>query len=67
MTLEHMHDRSMRIDRDKLADDARDDLEDADDEELEDRIIDAHRTANKPLEMEDIERLSRMGASYKNG
>ena len=41
------------------ADYYRNDLEDADDEELEDRLIEAARVARRPLNMEEVSRVSR--------
>ena len=37
----------------------RNDLEDADDEELEDRLIEAAHIAQRPLHMDEVRRMSR--------
>ena len=65
LAMEHVHDRTMAtmakgggvevVDEDE----DRGDLDDADDEELEDRLVEAYRENQRPLRMEDVARLSR--------
>ena len=44
----------------------RNDLEDADDEELEDKVVEAYRSKRKPLGYEEINRLSRGNLDSQN-
>ena len=58
--MEVMHERSMKQNDDaKDKDYERNDLDDADDEELEDRLIEAARVAQRPLNLDEVNRLSR--------
>jgi hypothetical protein len=60
MTIDHIHDANLkRYDEHRDKDDMRHDLEDADDEELEDRIVEQARAKNRPLYIEEVNRLSR--------
>lgn len=62
MTIDHIHDANLkRYDENHDKDDMRNDLEDADDEELEDRIVEEARVKNRPLYIEEVNRLSRKG------
>jgi len=47
-------------------DDRRDDLDAADDEELEDRIVEEYRKSRRPLNYKDINRLSRGNFDGRN-
>ena len=57
--MEAEHDRNMSKLGNEDADYYRNDLEDADDEELEDRLTEAARVARRPLFMDEVIRESR--------
>ena len=59
IAMEQEHDRNMSKRDNEDADYYRNDLEDADDEELEDRLIEAARVARRPLNMDEVIRESR--------
>ena len=59
IAMEKEHDRNMSKVGKEDADYYRNDLEDADDEELEDRLIEAARVAKRPLNMDEVIRESR--------
>ena len=58
MTIEHMQDREHNDQVDDK-DYMRHDLDEADDEELEDRLVEAARVAQRPLNLDEVSRLSR--------
>lgn len=58
IAMDHVHDRNMSK-RGNNDDYDRNDLDDADDEELEDRLIEATRVARRPLQMDEVIRESR--------
>ena len=67
ITIDHVHDEGQRrFHQDQDKDDMRNDLDDADEEELEDRIIEEARIKNRPLYLDEINRLSRKGTELHN-
>lgn len=60
ITLDHIHDMGLADNDDKIDKDyMRNDLEDAGDEEMEDRLIEAARKKRMPLNIEEVNRISR--------
>ena len=59
IAMEHEHDRNMSKPGNEDGDYYRNDLDNADDEELEDRLIEAARVARRPLNIEEVIRESR--------
>lgn len=58
--MDQMHERDVSaFDEEKDKDYMRNDLDDAHDEEFEDKMIEASREMKRPLNIEDISRLSR--------
>ena len=58
--MEHIHTKNMSVIDNKNDEDyLRDDLADAGDEELEDRLVDEARRLKRPLHLEEVARLSR--------
>lgn len=67
ITIDHVHDEGQRrFHQDQDKDDMRNDLDDADEEELEDRIIEEARIKNRPLYLDEVNRLSRKGTELHN-
>ena len=65
--MEFVHNKKVsEFDKNAHKDDRRDDLDDADDEELEDRIVEEYRKSHRPLNYRDINRLSRGNFDGRN-
>ena len=60
MELIHRKKMTSKSDKNKDPDYERDDLEDADDEELEDRVVAESRRLSRPLRQDEVSRLSQV-------
>lgn len=58
MTLDHLHEQR-KYEDDEASDGDEDDLDEAVDEEIEDRLIDARQRMQRPLNLDEVARLSR--------
>ena len=59
MTLDHMHEQR-KYEYDEASDGDDDDLLEAVDEEIEDKLIDARQRMKRPLNLDEVARLSRL-------
>lgn len=60
MTIEHIHDRGLsEYNEDKDKDYLRNDLDDAANEEAEDRIVEESQKLRRPLNMDEVNRMTR--------